>query len=365
MKRRLQIFVSSTYTDLLPERQAAVSAILKAGHIPAGMELFTAGDRSQMETIKQWIDESDVYMLILGGRYGSVEKTSGMSYTELEYDYAIQQSKPLFAVVITESALEVKVKAGGTVCMEKENPKELALFRQKVLSNISSFFDDPKDIKLCVHESLADFVANRDLKGWVSADEVIDTKPLFDEIRKLADENRQLKESLAEQEKRFSLQTTKANESFQELRKVLRAIEIKIPASLADGKETKIDLLNLFYGNKDTLINGVTNAAGTSEAETFLFYNVCPKLQVHGLMVNERVAGAGARYRRYAITREGSAFLAEMERKLLLKDAASQNAAERVIVDAKCESSHATTARTKNAGKAQAKRSVRKKPDGT
>jgi Domain of unknown function (DUF4062) len=97
MKRRLQIFISSTYLDLIPERQAAVSAILKSGHIPAGMELFTAGDRSQMETIKKWIDESDVYMLILGGRYGSVEPTSGISYTELEYDYAIQQKKPLFA----------------------------------------------------------------------------------------------------------------------------------------------------------------------------------------------------------------------------------------------------------------------------
>ena len=68
MKRKLQIFVSSTYNDLLEERQAAVSAILEAGHIPAGMELFAAGDQSQWETIKRWIEESDVFMLILGGR---------------------------------------------------------------------------------------------------------------------------------------------------------------------------------------------------------------------------------------------------------------------------------------------------------
>ncbi len=38
-----------------------------------------------MNTIKKWIDESDVYMLILGGRYGSIEEESGLSYTELEY----------------------------------------------------------------------------------------------------------------------------------------------------------------------------------------------------------------------------------------------------------------------------------------
>ena len=90
--KKLQVFVSSTYTDLKEERQAAVEAILSAGHIPAGMELFTAGDESQMTVIKRWIDESDVYLLLLGGRYGSVEKVSGKSYTHLEYEYAISKN---------------------------------------------------------------------------------------------------------------------------------------------------------------------------------------------------------------------------------------------------------------------------------
>lgn len=67
--KKLQVFVSSTYTDLIQERQAAVQAILSAGHIPARMELFSAGDESQMTVIKRWIDESDVYLLILGSRY--------------------------------------------------------------------------------------------------------------------------------------------------------------------------------------------------------------------------------------------------------------------------------------------------------
>lgn len=333
MKRRLQVFVSSTFVDLIPERQAAVGAILKAGHIPAGMELFTAGDRSQMDTIKQWIDESDVYMLILGGRYGSVEPSSGISYTELEFDYALQQKKPLFAVVVTDSALEQKVKSGGTSFLERDNPKELALFRKKVLSNISSFFEDPKDIKLCVHETLADFAASRALKGWVQADEVVDTKPLFDEIRKLGEENKQLRDTISELEKRPATQVNKQAESFQELRKVLAGIEVKIPANLADGKETISDLLNIFYGNRDTLVNGVTNQHGTGAAETFFFFNVCPKLQVHGLAVNEKVAGV--RYRRYAVTQLGGAFLADMERRLVfakqekLEDAPKKSAAKR------------------------------------
>src|ERR1039457_3281265 len=156
IKKRFQFFVSSTYADLLAERQAAVSAILKAGHIPAGMELFAAGDESQMETIKRWIDESDVYMLILGGRYGSVEPRTKLSYTELEYDYAAEKRKPLFAVVIREAALEQKVKAEGTTVFERERPQELKRFREKVLGRISSFFSTPDDVRLAVYETLAD-----------------------------------------------------------------------------------------------------------------------------------------------------------------------------------------------------------------
>jgi hypothetical protein len=196
MKRKLQIFISSTYSDLREERQAAVEAILKAGHIPAGMELFTAGNKSQMATIERWIDESDVYMLILGGRYGSIEPTTSLSYTELEYDYAVSQCKPAFAVVITEAALEAKVKTGGTQFIEKVDPKALAQFREKVLKNISSFFSDSKDVKLCVYESMSDYAANSDLKGWIAADEVPDTKSLQDEIRTLRDNNASLMDEI-------------------------------------------------------------------------------------------------------------------------------------------------------------------------
>ena len=167
MSKKLQIFISSTYTDLLDERQSAVGAVLKAGHIPAGMELFSAGDRSQLQTIRSWIEQSDVYMLILGGRYGSIEPDSGLSYTELEYNYAVELGMPSFAVVISDNGLDKKLKTGGAAFIEKENGKLLGKFKTKVLSNISSFFDEPKDIRLAVHESLAELSKNKDLVGWV------------------------------------------------------------------------------------------------------------------------------------------------------------------------------------------------------
>ncbi len=64
-------------------KKLSIKAILDAGHIPAGMELFKAGNESQLKTIYKWINESDVYMLILSGRYGSIESNSGKSYTQL------------------------------------------------------------------------------------------------------------------------------------------------------------------------------------------------------------------------------------------------------------------------------------------
>lgn len=335
MKKKLQVFISSTFTDLIEERQAAVGAILKAGHIPAGMELFTAGDRSQMTTIKEWIDESDVYMLILGGRYGTIEKGSGISYTELEYNYALELGKPLFAVVITEQALENKIRLHGTSFGEKENPKELAMFRDKVLSNISSFFEDHKDIKLCVHESLADFSSKRELKGWISGVEVVETRPLFEEIQKLSEENKSLRETIASLERKNAQVANKesAAEGFSELLKILRAIDIKVPSDVSGEKEFTADLFSILYSNKDVLINGVTNSAAGSKVESFYYHNVCPKLQLHGLIINEKVAGV--RYRRSFLSELGNKFLSHVEKNILLdkqKESESTSPDEKKVV---------------------------------
>lgn len=85
--KKMQIFVSSTYEDLKDERQEMVEAILEAGHIPAGMELFS-GAGTVIRTIQKWIDESDIYFLLLGGRYGSIYNKEGISFF---YPFFFQQ----------------------------------------------------------------------------------------------------------------------------------------------------------------------------------------------------------------------------------------------------------------------------------
>lgn len=172
MERKLQVFVSSTYLDMREERQAAVAAILRARHIPAGMELFAAGNNSQLDVIKQWIDESDCLLLLLGGRYGTVEPSSGKSYIELEYDYAVSKGKPVFGLVIDESALDAKVKLMGHTVIETEHSSDLRVFRDKVLSRLCAFYRDEKDILSEVIVALNDLTKLPELTGWVSASSV-------------------------------------------------------------------------------------------------------------------------------------------------------------------------------------------------
>ncbi|WP_163253575.1 DUF4062 domain-containing protein [Bacillus tropicus] len=197
MKKKLQVFISSTFKDLIEERQSAVEAVLSSGHIPAGMELFKAGDESQKETIKRWIDESDVYLLILGGRYGSIEPVSGKSYTHWEYDYAEEIGIPRFAVVIDKQALDVKIKQIGRDAIELENAPKYEEFKQQVLNKTSEFFNDLKDIKLTIHRKLAELGANDELSGWVSAKDIRTNETLINEISRLMQENSELKGKFA------------------------------------------------------------------------------------------------------------------------------------------------------------------------
>lgn len=320
-KKKLQIFISSTYLDLVEERQAAVAAILKSGHIPAGMELFTAGNESQWETITRWIDESDIYMLILGGRYGSTHKETGCGYTEMEYDYAVSKDKPFFAVVMDDKALDERVKKLGKDVLELKHPEKLQLFREKVLSKISTFFSDSKDIRLAIHETIPTLENRHTLSGWISGKEFNDTKPLIDELAKVSDENRNLKKEIDTLKKKISVSPKSDDDIFGELWDLLSQSKIDITKFKDGNKEIpdNMSLLQLFYSNRNSIATGVTNQIGIGDWESFLYFTLCPALELYELVQNEKVASV--KYRRYALTPKGRKFLAYVEKHLLEKKA--------------------------------------------
>ncbi|MFY0521467.1 DUF4062 domain-containing protein [Lysinibacillus sp. UGB7] len=173
MEKKLQVFVSSTYLDLEVERQKAVEAILKAGHIPAGMELFRSNNKDQWVIIEKWIKESDVLMLILGGKYGSVDPESGKSYTQLEYEYALENEIPVFAVVLKDEYLAKKHFDNINIMevYEKRNIDAYNAFKDKVkskyVSQVKNIDEIPNVITLALHQFIEDDGSEYHFKGWI------------------------------------------------------------------------------------------------------------------------------------------------------------------------------------------------------
>ncbi len=101
VERKYQVFISSTYTDLRAEREQVLRGLLETDCIPIGMELFPPTDEAQWQYIKRVINQCDYYLLILAGRYGSIDPDTGLSYTEKEYMYAEALGKPILAFLRT------------------------------------------------------------------------------------------------------------------------------------------------------------------------------------------------------------------------------------------------------------------------
>lgn len=171
MKKKLQVFLSSTYKDMRLERQGAVEAILESGHIPAGMELFSSDNKKQFEVIKKWIRECDVFILILGGRYGSVEKGLTKSYIQREYEYAKHIGKKPIAIMLSENGMRNKIAHGDYSLSEKEYlSAEYLQFKRSILdSKLCTFFDDIPTMKSCIFNSLKNFENNDKISGWIKS----------------------------------------------------------------------------------------------------------------------------------------------------------------------------------------------------
>ncbi|MGA2178212.1 MAG: hypothetical protein ABSH15_01325 [Verrucomicrobiota bacterium] len=138
----------------------------------------------------------------------------------------------------------------------------------------------------------------------------------MNEINRLAQENKELSAQVDDFKNRLESKskTTDDKASFDELIEILKQTEIETKAfNKPEEKEPKkVDLFKLFYAVRDDIVTGITNAHDSTDYDTFLYYNVCPKLQVHDLVANEKVAGV--RWRRFAITKRGQNFLAHVEK---------------------------------------------------
>jgi hypothetical protein len=162
MDKRYQVFVSSTYADLHDERQEVMQALLELDCIPAGMELFPAANEDQWTLIKKVIDDCDYYMVIVAGRYGSIGP-DGLSYTEMEYRYALETKKPVMGFVFRDPGTLVASR-----CETGDDGKaKLVSFRDLVQRKMVRHWDSPADLGSQVSRSLIKLIKNEPGIGWV------------------------------------------------------------------------------------------------------------------------------------------------------------------------------------------------------
>jgi hypothetical protein len=188
VERRYQVFVSSTFLDLQEERAAVVSALLQLDAIPAGMELFPAADDDAWTLIERVIEASDYYLLVIGGKYGSVDPDSSLSFTEKEFDLAVKLKKPVMAFLHGEPA-EIPLKKSET---SEDTRQKLTEFRSKVeASKHVKFWTSPEDLSGKVALTYANFRQTYPAVGWVRGDVQVASEALVElnELRKRLQES--------------------------------------------------------------------------------------------------------------------------------------------------------------------------------
>jgi hypothetical protein len=193
MEKRYQVFISSTFADLEEERKEVMEAIINLNCFPAGMEMFPAADIEQFEYIKTIIDQSDYYVLVIAGRYGSVAE-DGKSYTEKEYEYAKEKGIPVLVFVKKDIENILATKTDKNL----ELKEKLNKFREDAMTNrLAKFWDEKMELKYQVSDSLSKAFKMNPRDGWIKGDIPTNTTTLI-ELEKLRKEKEVLEKNIKE-----------------------------------------------------------------------------------------------------------------------------------------------------------------------
>lgn len=185
MDRRYQVFLSSTLEDLQDARQEVLKSLLRVNCFPAGMELFPAADEEQFEYIKKVIEQSDYYIVVSAGRYGSVHPATGKSYTEMEYDFALEIKKPVLRYLHRDPFNKL---LGRQIESSEEGRSKLQAFRAKLAHmKLVNYWEQPHELGQQVILGLLDIQKTRPAVGWVKGEQAISIEIIneLNELRRL------------------------------------------------------------------------------------------------------------------------------------------------------------------------------------
>jgi len=258
MDKKYQVFVSSTYEDLKDERDQIIKAVLEMGHIPVGMEMFSAADEEQWKVIARTIDDVDYYVVIVGHRYGSVTP-EGISYTEKEFNYAISTGVPILGFVIDDAAPWPKAKVED----DNKKAKKLHSFKSKIKARLIQFWRSKEDLHGKFSIALMKAINTNPRIGWARANEIAGPE-VMKELTRLSSENATLRTDLEALKKA-------ASEQVDEVRKVIRVLAkntvtfyVRTTAKWEEAKKYSPTLADIFHFVAPNLI-GENSSLGVAQ----------------------------------------------------------------------------------------------------
>jgi hypothetical protein len=146
-----RVFVSSTYSDLKEHRQLVMEQIVRRDLLFRGMEHFGAHSDQPSTRIVEEVRESDVYVGIFGARYGFIDKQTGLSMTELEFNEAEARGMPLLLYV---AAPDAELKRGDVETDPDATRKLMALLARVKSHHVVYQFESPMDLARQVYTDL-------------------------------------------------------------------------------------------------------------------------------------------------------------------------------------------------------------------
>ena len=125
----ISIFVSSTYKDLAAYRAEVEKQLVGLEQAVKGMEYFGSSSDTPLDVCKNKLRECKLMILLMGVSYGSIEPSTGKSYTELEYNYATELGIPVLAYAADLSSTTIAIPLDT---IDYENKMLLDAFKSTV-----------------------------------------------------------------------------------------------------------------------------------------------------------------------------------------------------------------------------------------
>lgn len=173
--KRYQVYISTSGLEMSDAYRTLCQTLVVMGYFPWGVEERS----SKTATLaRRKIDESDYVILLLGADYGMLS-SSGMSYMQLEYIYALARQKPVIAFILAEPRTTTNYYQMPALIQQK-----FEQFRQQIVQDVQCVyeFDDITDLELKARVHMPEVLLCYPAQGWIRS---YGTRLLQDEIQRL------------------------------------------------------------------------------------------------------------------------------------------------------------------------------------